>query len=75
MTQIDIQPSNMCPIATSQTSVPQIYVLFQILKSASNSQIYGCFSLSQIDIQYTDVCPNPKQEIGHRSENLERTLI
>jgi hypothetical protein len=28
MTQIDIQPSNMCPIATSQTSVPQIYVLF-----------------------------------------------
>jgi hypothetical protein len=42
-TQIDVQPlidvqsSNPCPISTSHTSVPQIYVLFQILKSASNS--------------------------------------
>jgi len=27
-TQIDIQSSNPCPISTSQTSVPQIYVLF-----------------------------------------------
>jgi hypothetical protein len=37
----------------------QIYVLFQILKSASNSQIYDRFSLSQIDV--TDVCPYPNQ--------------
>ena len=35
-TQIDVQPlvdvqsSNSCPISTSQTSVHQIYVLFQI---------------------------------------------
>ena len=45
--------SNPCPISMSQTSVLQIYalfsnsqigVLFQILKSASNSQIYGRFS-------------------------------
>ena len=28
----------------------QIYVIFQILKSVSNSQIYGRFSLSQIDV-------------------------
>ena len=35
---IDVQSSNPCPISKSQTSVPQIYVLF------SNSQIYGCFS-------------------------------
>jgi hypothetical protein len=31
-------------------------LFFQILKSASNSQIYGRFSLPQIDI--TDVFPN-----------------
>ena len=37
-------------ISTSQISVAQIYVLFQILKSVSNSQIYGGFSLSQIDV-------------------------
>jgi hypothetical protein len=51
----------------SQTSVPQIYVLFQILKSAFNSQIYvlfqilksasnfqiyGRFSISEIDVQW-----------------------
>ena len=29
----------------------QIYVLFQILKSASNSEIYGRFPFSQIDVQ------------------------
>ena len=47
---IDIQSSNPYLISTSQTSVPQIYVLFQILKSVSNSQIYGHFSLSKIDV-------------------------
>ena len=46
-------------ISTSQISVAQIYVLFQILKSVSNSQIYGGFSLSQIDV--TDVYGNPNQ--------------
>ena len=30
---IDIQSSNSCLISTSQTSVPQIYVLFSILNS------------------------------------------
>jgi hypothetical protein len=55
-TQIDVQPSDPCLISTTQTSVPQIFVLFQILKSASNSQIYGNFSLSQIEV--TDICPN-----------------
>ena len=72
-TQIDVLPliyllsSNLCPISKSQTSVPQIYVLFfqilksasssqiyvlfPILKSVSNSKIYGRFSLSQIDVQ------------------------
>ena len=29
----------------------QMYVLFQVLNSASNSQIYGRFSLSQINVQ------------------------
>ena len=53
---IDIQSSNQCPISTSQTSVPQIYVLFQMLKSGSYSQIDGRFSLSQIDV--IDVWPN-----------------
>ena len=48
---IDIQSSNPRPISKSQTSVPQIYVLFQILKLATNSQIHGPFSLSQIDVQ------------------------
>jgi len=38
--------SNPCPISTSQTSIPQIHVLI------SNFQIYGHFSLSQIDIQW-----------------------
>jgi hypothetical protein len=50
-TEIDVQSSNPCPISTSQTSVPQIYVFLQILISAFNSQIYGHFSLSQIDIR------------------------
>jgi hypothetical protein len=33
---IDVQSSNPCPIPTSQTSVPQIYVPFHILKLAPN---------------------------------------
>jgi hypothetical protein len=49
---IDIQSSNPCPIVTSQ-----IYVLFKL---ASNSQIYGRFSLSQIDVQWRHWCmPQP----------------
>ena len=36
---IDVQSSILSQIFTSQTSVPQIYVLFHILKLA-NSQIY-----------------------------------
>ena len=39
---IDVQSSNPCPISTSQTSVPQIYVLF---------------SNSQIGIQFSNLCP------------------
>jgi hypothetical protein len=58
-TQIDVQPlievqsSNPSPISTSQTSVPQIYVIF------SNSQIgiqfsnLCLFSNSQINIQFS----------------------
>jgi len=101
-TQIDVQPlidvqsSNPCLISTSQTSVPQIYVLF------SNSQIGVQFSnlcpfsnlqisipiLKSMAISHflkltsndvTDLCqnnnPNPNQQLRHRSENLERTLI
>jgi replication-associated recombination protein RarA len=85
-TQIDIQPlidvqsSNPCLISTSQTSVPQIYVLFQILKSVSNSQIYVLFQICKLTSNdVTDLCqnnnPNPNQQLDHRSENLERTLI
>ena len=73
---IDIQSSNICPISKSQTFVPQINVLLfsQILKSASNSQIYFLFKIlkstsnSQIYFLFkilkstsnndTDVCPN-----------------
>ena len=57
-TQIDVQPlidvqsSNLGPISTSQTSVSSTYVLFQILKSTSNSQIYVLFTNSQIGIQF-----------------------
>ena len=36
---IDVQSSNPCPIPSSQTSVPQIYVLFHILKLAPNDQM------------------------------------
>ena len=30
-TQINVKSSNPCPISTSQTSVPQIYVLFSMM--------------------------------------------
>ena len=51
-TLINVQSSNSCPISMSHTSV-----LFQIIKLVSNSQSYGRFSLSQIDV--TDLCPYP----------------
>ena len=56
--------SNPYAFSMAQTSVPQIYqilksafnsqiyVLFEILKSASNSQIHERFSLSPIDVQW-----------------------
>jgi hypothetical protein len=62
-TQIDIQPlidvqsSNPCLISTSQTSVPQIYVLFQILKLVSNSQIYVLFQICKSASQFSNLWP------------------
>ena len=53
---IDVQSSNPCPNSTSQTSVPQIYVLFQILKSVAVSHF---FKSTSNDV--TDVCPNRNQ--------------
>ena len=59
-TRIDVQSSNSCPISTSRASVPQIYVLFfKFSNRCPNSQIFGHFSLSQIDV--TDAYPNPIQ--------------
>ena len=61
---IDVQSSNPCPISTSETSLPQIYVLFffffffliQILQSASNSQIFALFTNAQIGVHFSK-CP------------------
>ena len=70
--------SNPCPISMSQTSVLQIYalfsnsqigVLFQILKSASNSQIYGRFSLFQFDVQFENTCDNEFSACRFESES------
>jgi len=104
---IDVQSSNPCPIFTSQTSVPQIYVLFfklsnwhpilismsffkflnrhpilismSIFKFSNRHPILKSMVVSHFlkSNDFTDVCPNPKpnQKIGHRSENLERTLL
>ena len=95
--QICVRLRSMSSIIS--TSNPQIHVrflshrhmylrsmsFFQILKSASNSQIYVLFQiLKSMDITHllkstsnnvTDVCPNPNQEISHRSLNSERTPI
>jgi len=54
-TLIDVQSSNPCPISTSQTSVPQIYVLFQILKPMAVSHF-----LKSTSNDVTDICPHPK---------------
>ena len=80
-TQIDFQPlinvksSNSCLISTSQTSVPQIYMhicmsFFQILKSASNFQIYGRFALSQIQRCHIDL----RILKGRRFENIVKSI-
>ena len=68
------------------TSNPQIHVgflrhrhlylrsmsFFQILKSASNSQIYVlCQIFKSTSNDITDVCPNHNQQLGHISENLD----
>jgi len=70
-TQIDIQSSSTCPISTSQTSVPQIYVIFQILKYMSFFKFWNwCPILKYMAVSHflkptsndvTDVCPNPNQ--------------
>ena len=76
-TQINVQPlvditsSNLRPITTSQTSVPQIYVLFQILKSMSFfkflnrcpifKSITDSHFLKSMSNNVIDVCPNPNQ--------------
>ena len=54
-TQIDVQSSNPCPISTSQTSQPQIYVFF--------------FN-SQIGIQFSNICPFPSSLIGVKFSDL-----
>ena len=48
---IDVQSSNPCPISKSQTSVPQIYVLF------SNSQIGVQFSNLWPFLTFSTRCP------------------
>jgi hypothetical protein len=51
-TLINVQSSNSCPISISQT-VPQIYILFSDSQiGLPCSQIYGRFSLSQINVQW-----------------------
>jgi hypothetical protein len=65
--QIGVQFSNLCPFSNLQISVP-------ILKSMAVSHF---LKLTSNDV--TDLCqnnnPNPNQQLDHRSENLERTLI
>jgi hypothetical protein len=52
---IDIQSSNPCPISTSQTYEPQIYV---------------SFSNSQIGVQFSNLCPFSNSQIGVQFSNL-----
>ena len=64
---IDIHPQIHVRFITGIYISPDLCSFFKfsnrhpILKSTSND--------------VTDVCPNPNQEIGHRSENLEKTPI
>jgi len=54
---IDVQSSNPRPISTSQTSVPQIYVLFTNSQSVSNSQIYVLFQILKSGVQFSNLWP------------------
>ena len=67
MTQIDIQPSNMCPIATSQTSVPQIYVLF------SHSQIGIQFSNLWLFLTFSN--PRPMTSLMYALTQTNKSAI
>jgi hypothetical protein len=73
----DMCTSGLCPFEILKSaSNSQIYVLFQILKSAFIiDSMAVSHFLKSVSNDVTDVCPNPNQYIGHRYENLERTPI